>query len=69
MKKLIFFLLSLSVILTSCSTPNNEKHDGLILTDVNTGKRYLLNHNFGNNYFIDEEVEIINGQDTTYQFK
>jgi hypothetical protein len=53
------------VLLTACDT---EK-DGMIVTDQNTGKLYLLKHNVGDSYFIFESKMLISGKDTTFVFK
>jgi hypothetical protein len=53
------------VFLTACDT---EK-DGMIVTDQNTGKLYLLKHNVGDNYFIFERKMLISGKDTTFVFE
>jgi hypothetical protein len=60
-------LLGISLF-SSCKVPETQ-YDGLILTDENTGKKYLLKHNYADTYFIDEAVMIISGKDTTYAFR
>lgn len=67
----MFFAAAALISLTACGADslNHNKYGGLILTDENTGKKYLITHSFGDAYFIDERVMIINGKDTTYQFK
>ena len=65
--KAFFILLVMCCLFSSC---NNEVHyHGLVLTDENTGKKYLLKHNVGDTYFIDEQVLQISGKDTTMVFK
>ena len=54
---------------TSCIFKDGDKYDGLILTDTKTNKVYLLKHNIGDTYFVDEKVLQINGKDTTEVFK
>jgi uncharacterized protein YbaR (Trm112 family) len=69
MRNLKMFLVFAALIsITACGADRN-KYGGLILTDENTGKKYLIKHHMGDVYFIEERVMIINGQDTTYQFK
>lgn len=63
--KSILLLFTLVILFSACSS----KYDGLILTDENTGKKYLLRHNLGDNYFIDEQTLYISGKDTTLVFK
>jgi hypothetical protein len=67
MRNLKMFIIAAALTLLSCK--DGDKYDGLILTDENTGKKYLLKNNAGDSYFIDERVMVISGQDTTYQFK
>lgn len=62
--KTLLVLLIMTILFCSCN-----KYDGLILTDENTGKKYLLEYNFGNSYFIKEQTLLISGSDTTYVFK
>lgn len=72
MINLKMFLATAALIsLTACgaNSVDYDKYDGLILTYENTGKKYLIKHSFGDAYFIYERVMIINGKDTTYQFK
>lgn len=61
-------ILMLSSIFYSCS---NAKYDGLILTDENTGKKYLIKQVdvIVNTYKISEQVKVIVGNDTTLMFK
>ncbi len=63
----MFLVVAALVSITACE--NGSKYDGLILTDENTGKKYLLEYNVGDTYFVEERVIVINGQDTTYQFR
>lgn len=70
-----YFLYTLLVlVLTNCTKDsktgiNKDRFDGLILTDLNTNKTYLLRYNIGKTYFIDElQVKII-GKDTTHVFR
>ena len=57
----------LSSIFYSCS---DAKYNGLILTDENTGKKYLLKQDdIANTYKISEQVKVIVGNDTTLMFK
>lgn len=62
-----FASLLLCTVLSSCN--NETQYDGLVLTDENTGKKYLLKHNVGDTYFIDEQTQQILGKDTTVVFK
>lgn len=65
--KAFFILLVMCCLFSSCK--NETQYDGLVLTDEGTGKKYLLKHNVGDNYFIDEQVIQISGKDTTLVFK
>jgi hypothetical protein len=65
--KAFFILLVMCCLFSSCN--NEVQYDGLVLTDENTGKKYLLKHNVGDTYFIDEQVLQISGKDTTMVFK
>lgn len=65
--KAFFVLFVMCCLFSSCVDGN--KFDGLVLTDENTGKKYLLKHNFGDTYMIDEQVLEISGKDTTFVFK
>jgi hypothetical protein len=67
MRNLKMFLVAAALTFLSCEDVG--KYGGLILTDENTGKKYLIKHNIGDAYFVDERVMVISGQDTTYQFK
>jgi hypothetical protein len=64
--KILITLLVMLCLFTSC---DSSKYDGLILTDKNTGKMYLLEHRMGDTYFIKEQILQISGSDTTYVFK
>ena len=64
--KSILLLFVIVILFSACST---NKYDGLILTDENTGKKYLLKHNLGDTYFIDEQILYISGKDTTLVFR
>ena len=55
------------VLFTGCS--DVSKYDKLILTDPNTGKQYLMKHNVGDTYMIDEKVVKISGKDTISVFE
>lgn len=61
-----FVTVLLFSVLSSCS--NDTQKDGLILTDPNTGKLYLLRHNIGDTYFINERKMLIIAKDTTWVF-
>ena len=63
---LAFASVLLCVVLSSCN--NDTQKNGLILTDPNTGKLYLLKHNVGDTYFIYERQMLISGKDTTWVF-
>lgn len=65
--KAFFILLVMCCLFSSCA--DGDKFDGLVLTDENTGKKYLLKHNIGDTYMIDEQVLQISGKDTTLVFK
>ena len=65
--KAFFILLVMCCLFSSCV--DGSKHDGLVLTDNNTGKKYLLKHNGGDTYFIYEQVLQISGKDTTLVLK
>jgi len=63
----MFLVFAALISFVACKDGN--RYGGLVLTDENTGKKYLIKSHMGDAYFIDERVMIINGQDTTYQFK
>ena len=65
--KAFFILLVMCCLFSSCA--DSDKFDGLVLTDEDTGKKYLLKHNIGDTYMIDEQVIQISGKDTTLLFK
>jgi len=65
--KAFFILLVMCCLFSSCI--DGSKYDRLVLTDENTGKKYLLKHNIGDTYMIDEQVLQISGKDTTLVFK
>ncbi len=65
---MILITIVLLLLLVGCTT-DGDKFNGLVLTDKNTGKNYLLRHTHGDAYFIYESITIINGKDTTNQFK
>ena len=65
--RLVLALATVLSVLSSCS--NDTQKDGLILTDPNTGKLYLLRHNIGDTYFINERKMLIIAKDTTWVFK
>ena len=75
MKKLNFttkttialYAMLVVVLFTGCS--DGSKYDKLILTDQNTGKQYLIKHNIGDTYMIDEKVVKISGKDTISVFE
>jgi len=50
-----------------CCNYDTEK-DGMVVVDPNTGKKYLLIHNVGDNYFIHERTMKVTGKDTTWVF-
>lgn len=54
--------------LISCGY-TGDKYDGLVLTDENTGKKYLIKHNVLDTYMIYEHTIEISGTDTIYKFK
>ena len=64
--RLVLALATVLSVLSSCS--NDTEKDGLILTDPNTGKLYLLRHNIGDTYFINERKMLIIAKDTTWIF-
>ena len=64
MKKII--LLFVILFLSSCV--DGDMYDGLILIDQNTNKTYLIRHNIGDTYFIDEKQMKIQAADTTFIF-
>lgn len=63
----IAMLLTVLSLLVACS--DGDKFNRLILTDMKTGKKYLMKHNFGDAYFIDEGKIEVNGTDTTIIFE
>ena len=65
--KAFSILLVMCCLFSSCS--DGSKFDGLVLTDENTGKKYLLKHNIGDTYMIYEQVLQVSGKDTTLVFK
>lgn len=67
MKTTLAILALCAMSLVGCS--DGDRFNGLVLTDTNTGKRYLLKHNGGDTYFVDEEITIISGSDTTKGFR
>lgn len=62
------YTVLVAMLFVSCGA-DNDKYNGMILTDENTGKRYLLKHHMIDAYFIDEEVEKIIGNDTIRVFE
>lgn len=64
----IVMLLTVLLLLVGCGR-DGDKFDRLILTDVKTGKKYLMKHNFIDSYFIDEGKIEVNGTDTTIIFE
>lgn len=66
-KTSIFIFLVMCCLFSSCAY--SDKFDGLVLTDENTGKKYLLKHNIMDTYMIDEQFLQISGKDTTLVFK
>lgn len=60
----VLYIVLFMVSLSSCNMLLG-KYDNLILLDENTGKRYELNHNIGDSYFVDELYITISGKDTT----
>ena len=64
-----YFLYTLLCVVTLSSCTDGKKYDGLILTDNETGRIYLLKHNVGDTYMIDEKVVKIMGKDTTQVFE
>lgn len=62
MKKLILILL----LASSCKT--DKKYDGMILTDENTQKKYLLKKNHSA-YDVYERIQQVSGCDTTYVYR
>lgn len=69
MKNKTLLVIFIMFTITSLCSCESDKHDGLILTDENTGKKYLLEHRLGDSYFIKEQILQISGGDTTYVFK
>lgn len=67
MKK-VFILLIGSVSMLSCER-GSEKHDGLMLEDPKTKKRYILEHRIGVVYAVREGQTLISGSDTTTVFR
>lgn len=58
-----------TILMTIIGCDNDgDKYNNLILTDENTGKKYLLKHNFVDSYFIDEAKIKIVGNDTILVF-
>lgn len=68
-KKSVLFLSVLIFMLSCISCSDGSKYDGLVLTDEETGKKYLLKHNSGDTYFVDEEWMQITKNDTIRKFK
>jgi hypothetical protein len=64
---IILYVILFLHIFTGCS--NGSKYDKLILIDQNTNKKYLIKHNIGDTYFIDEEIIKISGKDTIVVFE
>ena len=64
---LIFFVLIIS--LYSCSDVNDKHKDQLIVTDTETGIRYKLVLNVGDNFRVLEETIKIVGPDTVTVFE
>jgi len=67
--KLSYALYTLLCVVLLSSCENEVEYDGLILTDTKTGRVYLLKHNVGDTYFVDERVVKIIGKDTTEVFE
>jgi len=63
----VMILSLLVAFISGCS--DGSKYDKLILTDNNTGKQYLMKHNMGDTYYIDEKVTKISGKDTIDTFE
>jgi hypothetical protein len=63
----IIMLITILLVLVGCS--DGSRFDRLILTDMKTGKKYLMKHNAGDAYFIDEGKIEVNGTDTTIIFE
>ena len=68
MKKIRFILFVVLLCLFVSCVPG-KKYDGLILTDKNTGTKYLFKYYFGNTYFILEQTIRITGGDTLVVFE
>ncbi|MEK6829069.1 MAG: hypothetical protein AABY15_03000 [Nanoarchaeota archaeon] len=66
--KNLLLLLTFTVLLSSCVNQAHE-YDGLVLTDENTGKKYLLQKDGGYRYTVlEQQPKVIDG-DTTYVFQ
>ena len=63
----VLYALLCGVALTGCGKYGEV--DGLILTDNQTGKKYIIEHNVGINYIIKGEVIKISGTDTVIVFE
>jgi hypothetical protein len=64
MKKILF----LALLLCSCND-SYKKVDGVVLTDMNTGKKYLVKHHIGATFMVYEQVKEISEKDTITSFK
>lgn len=70
MKKIGILMTVFALSIVGCGGSGSKyEYDGRILTDTNTGKRYLLKYCCGDTYFVSEEVIVINGNDTTKAFR
>lgn len=67
--KIKYFIYMLIALIALSSCTNYDNYDGLILTDNETGRVYLLKHHIGDTYMIDEKVIKIIGRDTTEVFE
>lgn len=67
LKHVLLIGTAMCCLFSSCV--DGDKFDGLVLTDENTGKKYLLIYNIGDTYMIREQVFQISGKDTSVVFK
>lgn len=61
--------LLLMLLFASCASKQTKQKNGLVLVDPITNKKYMLQANGGDTFFVLEYTQQIIGTDTTYVFK
>ena len=65
----IYIVLAV-VLITSCvNNSEDDKYNGLILTDLTSDRVYILKHNYNDTYFVDEQIIKIIENDTLVVFE